>query len=45
VPAGVPVTAVLGELVALQRQAVTWAVAAGRDADVPVHLSRSVVKL
>jgi fructoselysine-6-P-deglycase FrlB-like protein len=33
------------ELVALQKQAVTWAVAAGRDADVPTHLSRSVTKL
>lgn len=31
------------ELVALQRQAVAWAAAAGRDADLPVHLSRSVV--
>jgi glucosamine--fructose-6-phosphate aminotransferase (isomerizing) len=33
------------ELVAMQRQAVAWAAAAGRDADVPVHLSRSVVTL
>ena len=33
------------ELVALQRHAVAWAVASGRDADVPVHLSRSVVVL
>lgn len=33
------------ELVALQRQAVAWAAAAGRDADMPVHLSRSVVAL
>jgi fructoselysine-6-P-deglycase FrlB-like protein len=33
------------ELVALQRQAVAWAAAAGRDADLPVHLSRSVVAL
>jgi glucosamine--fructose-6-phosphate aminotransferase (isomerizing) len=33
------------ELVALQRHAVAWAAAAGRDADVPVHLSRSVVTL
>jgi glucosamine--fructose-6-phosphate aminotransferase (isomerizing) len=33
------------ELVALQRHAVAWAAAAGRDADVPVHLSRSVVAL
>jgi glucosamine--fructose-6-phosphate aminotransferase (isomerizing) len=31
------------ELVALQRHAVSWAVAAGRDADLPVHLTRSVV--
>jgi hypothetical protein len=31
------------ELVALQRQAVAWAAAAGRDADLPIHLSRSVV--
>ena len=31
------------ELVALQRHAVAWAVAGGRDADVPVHLTRSVV--
>jgi fructoselysine-6-P-deglycase FrlB-like protein len=33
------------ELVALQRHAVAWAAAAGRDADVPMHLSRSVVAL
>jgi glucosamine--fructose-6-phosphate aminotransferase (isomerizing) len=33
------------ELVALQRHAVAWAEASGRDADVPVHLSRSVVAL
>jgi glucosamine--fructose-6-phosphate aminotransferase (isomerizing) len=33
------------ELVALQRHAVAWAAAAGRDADVPVHLSRSVITL
>jgi fructoselysine-6-P-deglycase FrlB-like protein len=31
------------ELVALQRHAVAWAAAAGRDADRPVHLSRSVI--
>jgi glucosamine--fructose-6-phosphate aminotransferase (isomerizing) len=31
------------ELVLLQRHALAWAVAAGRDADVPVHLTRSVV--
>jgi glutamine---fructose-6-phosphate transaminase (isomerizing) len=31
------------ELVALQSHAVAWAVAAGRDADLPVHLTRSVV--
>jgi glutamine---fructose-6-phosphate transaminase (isomerizing) len=31
------------ELVALQTHAVAWAVAAGRDADLPVHLTRSVV--
>jgi glucosamine--fructose-6-phosphate aminotransferase (isomerizing) len=31
------------ELVALQRHAVAWAVAEGRDADLPVHLTRSVV--
>ena len=31
------------ELVALQRQAVAWASSAGRDADLPIHLSRSVV--
>lgn len=31
------------ELVALQRHAVAWAAAGGRDADVPVHLTRSVV--
>jgi glutamine---fructose-6-phosphate transaminase (isomerizing) len=33
------------ELVALQRHAVTWAATAGRDADVPTHLTRSVVTL
>jgi glucosamine--fructose-6-phosphate aminotransferase (isomerizing) len=33
------------ELVALQKHAVAWAASVGRDADVPVHLSRSVVKL
>ena len=31
------------ELVALQTHAVAWAVAAGRNADLPVHLTRSVV--
>lgn len=31
------------ELVLLQRHAVAWAISVGRDADVPVHLSRSVV--
>lgn len=31
------------ELVALQLHAVSWAVAAGRDPDVPAHLTRSVV--
>jgi glucosamine--fructose-6-phosphate aminotransferase (isomerizing) len=31
------------ELVALQRHALAWAIAAGRDADRPVHLSRSVI--
>lgn len=31
------------ELVALQKHAVAWAAAAGRDADLPVHLSRSVM--
>lgn len=31
------------ELVALQLHAVSWAIASGRDPDVPVHLSRSVV--
>jgi glutamine---fructose-6-phosphate transaminase (isomerizing) len=31
------------ELVALQTHALAWAVAAGRDADLPVHLTRSVV--
>ncbi|TAM69546.1 MAG: SIS domain-containing protein [Microbacteriaceae bacterium] len=31
------------ELVALQRQAVAWAIAADRNPDIPVHLSRSVV--
>jgi glucosamine--fructose-6-phosphate aminotransferase (isomerizing) len=33
------------ELVAVQRHAVSWAAAAGRDADVPTHLTRSVVEL
>jgi glucosamine--fructose-6-phosphate aminotransferase (isomerizing) len=33
------------ELVAIQRHAVTWAATAGRDADVPTHLTRSVVTL
>jgi len=33
------------ELVLLQRHAIAWAAAAGRDADVPVHLTRSVVAL
>jgi fructoselysine-6-P-deglycase FrlB-like protein len=33
------------ELVAVQQHAVAWAVASGRDADLPVHLSRSVVAL
>lgn len=31
------------ELVLLQRHAVAWAASAGRDADVPAHLTRSVV--
>jgi fructoselysine-6-P-deglycase FrlB-like protein len=31
------------ELVALQLHAVSWATATGRDPDVPIHLSRSVV--
>jgi fructoselysine-6-P-deglycase FrlB-like protein len=31
------------ELISLQKHAVAWAAAAGRDADLPVHLSRSVV--
>ncbi len=35
----------LAELVALQRHAVAWAAGAGRDADHPVHLSRSVVQV
>jgi len=35
----------LAELVELQRHAVAWASAAGRDADHPAHLSRSVVAL
>lgn len=35
----------LVELVSLQQHAVGWAAAAGRDADVPAHLSRSVVVL
>ena len=30
-------------LVALQRHAVAWAMAAGRDPDMPVHLTRSIV--
>jgi glutamine---fructose-6-phosphate transaminase (isomerizing) len=33
------------ELVLLQRHAIVWAASAGRDADVPVHLTRSVVAL
>jgi len=33
------------ELVAIQRHAVAWAAAGGRDADQPTHLSRSVVIL
>jgi glucosamine--fructose-6-phosphate aminotransferase (isomerizing) len=33
------------ELVAIQRHAVAWAAASGRDADRPAHLSRSVVAL
>jgi CRISPR-associated protein Cas5a/b/c len=33
------------ELVSVQQHAVAWAAAAGRDADLPVHLSRSVVTL
>jgi fructoselysine-6-P-deglycase FrlB-like protein len=33
------------ELISLQKHAVAWAAAAGRDADLPVHLSRSVVAL
>lgn len=33
------------ELVAVQRYAVEWAAQSGRDADLPVHLSRSVVAL
>ncbi len=33
------------ELVSLQRHAVAWAAALGRDADVPAHLTRSVVAL
>jgi fructoselysine-6-P-deglycase FrlB-like protein len=33
------------ELVLLQRHAIAWAASAGRDADVPVHLTRSVVAL
>jgi len=33
------------ELVSLQRHAVAWAAARGRDADVPAHLTRSVVAL
>jgi len=31
------------ELVTLQRHAVAWATAEGRDADRPAHLSRSVI--
>jgi glucosamine--fructose-6-phosphate aminotransferase (isomerizing) len=33
----------LAELVLLQRHAITWATAVGRDADLPAHLTRSVV--
>jgi len=33
------------ELIAVQRHAVAWAGSAGRDADVPAHLTRSVVVL
>ena len=33
------------ELVVIQRHAVAWAATAGRDADVPTHLTRSVVAL
>jgi len=33
------------ELVSIQKHAVAWAIAAGRDADEPPHLSRSVVTL
>jgi glucosamine--fructose-6-phosphate aminotransferase (isomerizing) len=33
------------ELVSLQKHAVAWAAEKGRDADLPVHLSRSVVTL
>ena len=33
------------ELVLLQRHAIAWAASVGRDADVPVHLTRSVVAL
>jgi fructoselysine-6-P-deglycase FrlB-like protein len=33
----------VAELVLLQRHAVAWAAAKGRDADRPVHLSRSVI--
>jgi glucosamine--fructose-6-phosphate aminotransferase (isomerizing) len=33
------------ELVAIQRHAVAWAVASGRDPDLPRHLTRSVVAL
>jgi fructoselysine-6-P-deglycase FrlB-like protein len=33
------------ELVAIQQHAVAWAAAGGRDADLPVHLSRSVMAL
>jgi hypothetical protein len=32
----------LVELVSVQQHAVAWATAAGRDADLPQHLSRSV---
>jgi CRISPR-associated protein Cas5a/b/c len=35
----------LSELVLLQRHAIAWAASAGRDADVPAHLTRSVVAL
>ena len=35
----------IAELVQLQRHAVAWAAAGGRDADRPAHLSRSVVSV